>query len=67
MLALLLIGCVDAFLHYAAPVHVTGNLGTVLHHCVINELLLRVLPRGQNLLDHMVAVNLKRKSHKDST
>ena len=55
---------VYALLHYAATVHVASDLRTVDHHSLIDELLVLRLPRIENLLNHMVAVDFERKKHK---
>jgi len=55
---------IDAFLHDAASVHMACDRATVLHHCIVDELLVLVGPRVQDLLDHMVAIDFISKRHK---
>ena len=55
---------VDALLHDTAAVHVAGNLSTVLDHGIVDELFVPGLPRVQDLLYHVIAIDLARERDK---
>ena len=55
---------VNALLHDTAAVFVTGYLHALLHHGIVDELRVLFLPRLQDLLNHVVAVDvLCQRSH----
>ena len=49
---------INALLHDAAAVHVTGYLRAIGYHFLINELLVDRFPRAEDLLNHVIPVDL---------
>jgi hypothetical protein len=62
-LLLVFVGCIDAFLHQAAPVLVTGNLLTLQFQNVKDKLFVRVRPRLKYFYQNMISVDFTAQFH----
>ena len=55
---LLRVSGVDALLHDAAAMLVTSDLYTLVHHSVVQELVVDMRPSVENFLNNMVSINV---------
>jgi hypothetical protein len=55
---LLICGGINALLHNATSMFVTCNLNTLVYHSVVQELVSRLFPALQNLLNNMISIDI---------
>ena len=49
---------INAFLHYATAMFMAGYFSALLHHGIINKLIVFFFPSLKNFLDHMISIDI---------